>query len=383
MHIVACACVRNEIDIVEAFVRHTLSFAERLFVLDHGSTDATPHVLRALVAEGLPLVVQTDATPGKYQSARMTALMHEAAASTGGSGWLFLLDVDEFLQWPEAGPIPADHAADRPLAVPWRTFVPHPDDYPAERNIALRMRHCRVAPSAEQWKLVVPAALAASPTTVIGQGSHHLYLDGAPIGPVACERLHLAHFPVRTPGQLLAKIAVGELQYRAMADRDAGWGWHTRSVFRDMLGDPTAAAARFAEAARRYGLDDGVLEPPVVCAPADSRGEPLRHTPSPSDADRAFLAVLGLASQFADHVAARGAAPPDEIGRIRTLNDRMEEEATLARQRGAEIIRLTGQVRGLAERIAQLEAARLLDLSVEEVDQLPQTAQAAAIETET
>jgi hypothetical protein len=356
MHIVACACVRNEVDIVEAFVRHTLSFAERLFVLDHGSTDATPDILRALAAEGLPLVVQTDATPGKYQSSRMTALMREAAASIGGAGWVFLLDADEFLQCGEAGPIPVDQSTDRPFAISWRTFVPHSHDDQAQRNVLLRMRHCRTVPAAEQWKLVVPAALAAVPSTVVGQGSHHLFADGAPVGPEVCERPHLAHFPIRTPGQYLAKVAVGELQYRAMSDRGAGWGWHTRTIFRDILADPSAAAARFAEAARRYGLDDGAADPPVVSSPAEYRGGPLRHTPYSTDADCAFRAVLGLAAQLADHVAARGAAPPDETGRIRTLNDRLEEEATLARQRGNEIIRLTDQVWRLAEQVVRLKA---------------------------
>ena len=34
--------VRNEADIVEAFVRHNLRVLDAMLVVDHGSTDATP-----------------------------------------------------------------------------------------------------------------------------------------------------------------------------------------------------------------------------------------------------------------------------------------------------------------------------------------------------
>ena len=54
MRIVAISTVRDEEDIIEAFVRHMLAFAERLIILDNGSTDSTPDILRAMQDEGLP-----------------------------------------------------------------------------------------------------------------------------------------------------------------------------------------------------------------------------------------------------------------------------------------------------------------------------------------
>src|SRR5438309_2714828 len=99
MRVVAVTCVRNEIDIVEAFVRHTMAVASHLLVLDNGSTDGTLDILRALKSEGLPLDIEQDPAPGYWQWQRMTRLMHQAVA-TLGADWILPLDADEFLVLP-------------------------------------------------------------------------------------------------------------------------------------------------------------------------------------------------------------------------------------------------------------------------------------------
>ncbi|MCI6101295.1 MAG: glycosyltransferase family 2 protein [Selenomonas sp.] len=55
--IVAISMVKNEMDIIESFVRHTLGFADLLIIADHKSTDRTREILEALRTEGLPLLV--------------------------------------------------------------------------------------------------------------------------------------------------------------------------------------------------------------------------------------------------------------------------------------------------------------------------------------
>src|SRR5262249_40485645 len=125
MKIVAVACVRDEIDIIEAFVRHTLGWVDHLAVLDNGSTDGTSAGLEALRAEGLPLDVVSDPTPGKYQSRRITRLMREVALGRYGADWVLPLDADEFVCVPGGGLlIPPETPLDRPLQLAWRTYVP-------------------------------------------------------------------------------------------------------------------------------------------------------------------------------------------------------------------------------------------------------------------
>src|SRR5262249_25036579 len=94
--LVAISTVKNEIDIVEAFVRHTMNFVDHLVVADNGSTDGTLEILRGLEAEGLPLTVSVDPSAGKYLSQRMTRLMREAV-QRHAADWVVPLDADEFL----------------------------------------------------------------------------------------------------------------------------------------------------------------------------------------------------------------------------------------------------------------------------------------------
>ncbi len=128
---VAITCVKNEIDIIEAFVRHTLALADRLVVLENGSRDGTCDVLRALEKEGLPLEIVEDPSPGKYQSQRMTRLMRDWAVGRHQADWVLPLDADEFLAVPQgARLIPAEADAGRPISLPWRTVCSRPGRRP-------------------------------------------------------------------------------------------------------------------------------------------------------------------------------------------------------------------------------------------------------------
>ena len=91
--------VRNEADVIEAFVRYHAEIVDELVVVDHRSVDGTDETLRALVAEGLPLRVRAEDSPVQRQNVVMTGLMREAAVD-GGADWVLPLDADEFLVAP-------------------------------------------------------------------------------------------------------------------------------------------------------------------------------------------------------------------------------------------------------------------------------------------
>ena len=91
--------VRNEADLIEAFVRHHVERVDALYLVDHRSEDGTRDILRALVAEGLPLSVQLDDHPAQRQAEIVTALARQAFAS--GADVVFPLDANEFLKLPD------------------------------------------------------------------------------------------------------------------------------------------------------------------------------------------------------------------------------------------------------------------------------------------
>jgi hypothetical protein len=61
MRLAGVTILRDECDVVEAFVRHNAALLNRLYIVDNCSSDATPEILRRLAAEGLPLVPGEDA----------------------------------------------------------------------------------------------------------------------------------------------------------------------------------------------------------------------------------------------------------------------------------------------------------------------------------
>ncbi len=94
--VVAITMVKNEMDIIESFVRHTLMFADSLLVADHHSTDDTVEILRLLQGEGLSLQVSTVTAEGYHQAEVMTELMYRAIQEHSADV-VVPLDADEFL----------------------------------------------------------------------------------------------------------------------------------------------------------------------------------------------------------------------------------------------------------------------------------------------
>src|ERR1700681_2600267 len=99
MRLFGVAMVRNEADVIEAFVRHNLSVLDGLAIVDHGSFDATSDILAKLQAEKLPLHIERDDRPEYFQSARTTALVRETLRREQAD-FVFALDADEFLKCP-------------------------------------------------------------------------------------------------------------------------------------------------------------------------------------------------------------------------------------------------------------------------------------------
>jgi hypothetical protein len=302
--LVAISTVKNEIDIIEPFVRHTLAFVDHLVIADNGSTDGTLDVLRALEREGLPLTVSEDPSAGKYLSQRMTRLMHEQAITCHGADWVLPVDADEFLLVPEgASLIPESASSEATIALPWRTYVPDPSDDPAKLNPVLRLRH-RLVQEGWPWvKVLVPRKLAACPDAVLTQGNHLLTIGGRPC-PAVAGKACLAHFPIRGPGQYLAKVAISAFQHHAMGAQGTGLAFHWRAPYELLKRDPDAFAASVFEDARRFSVPpQAAFQPATVVDRFPYRGGPLLHTAMVDDRARGWQAVVAYTEQLAHRYA--------------------------------------------------------------------------------
>jgi glycosyltransferase involved in cell wall biosynthesis len=317
MRKVAIAMVKNEVDIIEAFARHTASFVDQLVILDNGSTDGTLDVLQSLQRGGIPLDIIEDPLPGYYQARRTTQLMREHALRRHGAEWIIPLDADEMLFVPEGHELVSEEVGnEQPLELQWRTYLPDPSDNSSEKNPFVRISH-RLQEEAWQWvKVMVPARLAARPDAMLSQGNHELLLNDRPVSALRHPHAVLAHFPVRSASQFMSKVVISHLQYTAMPDGSWGSGWHYRDALDLLRRDPAAFVAEFFRFARQYCVPNGFKDDQTILSdPVPYRGGQLVHTAQCQDAYRGWLNIL----RYAEELAWRQAALTnglDETGRL-------------------------------------------------------------------
>jgi hypothetical protein len=219
MKIVGISMIRNDADIVEAFVRHTLRALDHLFVIAHCPHDGTGEILAALQAEGLPITLVLDDEPAFLQGERLSWLAREAYKAIR-CDFAFLLDADEFIVPPERDAIEAALASLPPDAlaggIRLRTFVPTSEDPRDEPHPLRRIRyHARGEDNV--FKIVLTPVFATHPDWVIDHGNHALVHIGASERvPVPRLRgLALAHYPVRSAAQITNKTILGYLAHLA------------------------------------------------------------------------------------------------------------------------------------------------------------------------
>jgi len=257
MRIVGIAVVKNEADIIEAFVRHNRALLDALLVVDNESSDATRVILKHL-AEELPGVGVGD-RPGvdHQQQATMTEAAQRFAAA-GAFDVIIPLDGDELI-WCQ------DRAAlERAIAaVPagnvgvlrWITYVPRPTDDLSEPNLARRITHYR-SDEQERWhKVVIPVSLARQPGFAIGMGNHRVVTAAGEVPGVELQRVRLAHFPVRSPEQVISKALLGSWAIYQKHNRLRGECRHWHELAARFEKAPLLSREELEEIGARYAAD--------------------------------------------------------------------------------------------------------------------------------
>ena len=310
--------VRNEADVIEAFVRHHLMTLDELIVIDHRSSDGTGELLEALAGEGLPLSVRHENSSAHRQDVILTAVMREAATSDGAD-WVVPLDADEFLvaDGGDAREVLRTLAADRAWTIDLRYYVPCADD-PTDDNVLRRIRH-RLASDGTFWtrKVIVPAAWARGGRRSLSQGSHTLVdvRTGKRVPAAFTDKLALAHFPVRSEHQLARKVLGGWPAHVARPDRPRSGAFQWKRIFHSVL-----AGELTAERLQALAIDyptretEGRARRDIELDPVPTRFE-LRYDVPPEPAPLEILAetAVGLAEELRD---ALSGAPPDEMPRM-------------------------------------------------------------------
>ena len=211
--IIVISMVKNEADIIESFIRHSLSFADEILIADHMSSDKTPEILQSLRDEGLPLTVRKYYQVELAHAEVMNELMWEAI-NAHDADFVLPMDGDEFLVNTET------QESCRALLqgldpntlykLNWRNYEPrHPHE---DEDQFLLSRPCRRSRGFTQGqKIIVGAALARQKPFKMVQGCHYAYwdTDGGKLNVPWTEApfLHTAHFNWRSDEQYNTKMA--------------------------------------------------------------------------------------------------------------------------------------------------------------------------------
>ncbi len=240
MRLVAVSVVKNEADIIEAFVRHTHAWVDHHLIFDHESTDGTREILGSLQSEGLPLTLFQDDSFGNLQQLRSNYLTR-LAAQAYNADWILLLDADEILVGPDRGALEDSlrHAGFvQPVSLPLLDYYTTTADDISVFNPILRLRHCRKTASSTR-KIFIPKELALDPTLVAGKGSHALYRGTAPIADLPLPSAYcLAHLALRSPQHQVLRVVCAELQRISRGRAAAGLDVHYRLGYQLLAENP-------------------------------------------------------------------------------------------------------------------------------------------------
>jgi glycosyltransferase involved in cell wall biosynthesis len=256
MRLAAVSIVRNECDIIEQFVRHATTLFDRVYVIDNASGDSTAEILQRLAAEGLPLTIGHNGNSAYYQARRTTELIHRAIADHEWD-FIFPIDGDEFLNCDrlilerELSTLATGCAA----MIDSDQYVPTEGDDQSQLDPVRRIIHRAVTdPPIEPriGKAVIPGPLAKLSKFSISEGNHLAFLDGERLPLERRPELRLAHFPVRSKEQFIARVVVNWLAWLARTDYHPSMSWHLGKFYEQIKSNPELSLSDLTEAALSY-----------------------------------------------------------------------------------------------------------------------------------
>jgi SAM-dependent methyltransferase len=270
------AMVKNEADVIEAFVRHNLGFMDALAIVDNDSIDGTREILVQLQQEGLPIILFDDPVVAHFHAEILTAVYRKAVPKFKPR-FVFLLDADEFIVAPSREALYVQLRAMRPGTLAqycWRTYIPAPTGPEGDASDPLRSITHRKAAERPWWKAVIVTKPKIDMKLKIEQGNHGARYAGRSLPKVKLQDVALAHFPVRSVDQITGKVLGGWIANleRHRHRLDLGYAAHWKVLYERIIGGAGLTAEDLTREALRYAQFSGaeltwpqdVVRDPVV-----------------------------------------------------------------------------------------------------------------------
>jgi hypothetical protein len=323
--------VRDEEDILASNLDyHLAQGVELILALDHGSTDATPEILRDYERRGCLRFLRDDARPHD-QAPRVARLLEIAAREH--VEWVIHCDADEF--WtPTTGSL-RDVFATIPsrygyLRAPRHDFLPGPGNgEPFHQRMTVRYRHSRNL----RGTALEPKVAQRPAAGVVEPGNHDLTEPRMELAP-DLGVLSVLHFAMRSYEQFERKVLRNGLGHEARADRPPLVGYDQLELLeRQRRGELRA----FYEARTRERDDlvaDHRLQAFMAAGPQ----------PAPDSPDARTLLTYAWTAQ-ARHAELEAQRAELQLGLAAWRDEARELRSTLAEVRASRVMRLTEPIR--------------------------------------
>jgi len=227
---IALALVKNEGDIISAWLAHICELFDLIYIVDHQSTDGTREFLLDVAKSQKKIHLFSFEEPGYFQS-EITNRLAQMAVQDYSDAWLFPLDADEFLPVPSKTEFTSSLARFDPhqvLLLNWQNYVPLYSQVDQEIQFNLP---CLVPSEPGLYnKVAIRSSNLAKRKWKFMQGNHGLETEtGTLAGLDAQTRFgNLIHMPIRSVDHFTLKCIQGNISvYKLFNWRNRGpFHWH-------------------------------------------------------------------------------------------------------------------------------------------------------------
>lgn len=206
-------CVRDEEDVVGVFVQFYLAMGfDAVHVVDNGSADRTAEIVASLAEAGLPVTLQSDPREG-YE--RYLTEWYRDAGERLRPRWLFFLDCDEFVLFPNGAAKPFLDAlppAVNRLRLRQKEMYPAVPGDPRPGGFLLSRR------AEPRFNETTKDAARWDPAAVVRGGKHRIDVP-APVDGDGGDAF-IRHYKYRSEEQARRKEAIRVRQQHSYSDAD-------------------------------------------------------------------------------------------------------------------------------------------------------------------
>lgn len=213
--------IKNEIDIIEPFLRHIDAIFDIVYLLDHRSSDGTENILKQAVSQRPNWKYYLLDFHGKYQKQISNFFMHKIFER--GIDFLFFLDADEFIQTSDRSILEEKLLGnDNQFSLAKMRWV---NCVPVNLNLSqvrFTTRLYRSSQKSSFFKAIIPRSTYINNKAIsISTGNHVVFtndeneLQGEEIGT-------LVHIPIRSEKQAIKKALTTAITLSAIANTPPG-----------------------------------------------------------------------------------------------------------------------------------------------------------------